>query len=59
MWTFRPSERRAAGMAPCGEEVSDGGEAEVFGDEDDMVKAWDAKVAWEWQMAGWQVQACN
>jgi len=34
-------------MAPC-DEVSDGGEAEVFGDEDDMVKAWDAKAAWEW-----------
>jgi len=31
-------------MAPCGEEVSDGG-ADVFGDEDDMVEAWDAKVA--------------
>jgi len=31
-------------MTLCGEEVSDG-EADVFGDEDDMVKAWDAKVA--------------
>jgi len=39
-------------MAPCGEEVSDGGEAEVFGDEDDMVEALDVKVALEWQMAG-------
>jgi len=26
-------------MAPCGEEVSDGGEAEVFGDKDGMVEA--------------------
>jgi len=25
-------------MALCGEEVSDGGEADVFGDEDDIVE---------------------
>jgi hypothetical protein len=34
-------------MALCGDketEVSHG-EADVFGDEDDMVEAWDAKVA--------------
>jgi len=38
-------------MAPCGEEASDGG-VDVFGDEDDMVEAWDVKVAWGWQAAG-------
>jgi hypothetical protein len=37
-------------MALCGDkgvEVSDG-EVDVFGDEDDMVEAWDVKVAWGW-----------
>jgi hypothetical protein len=34
-------------MALRGEEVSDG-EADVFGEEDDMVEAWDAKAAWGW-----------
>jgi len=51
MWTFRPTERSRAGMASCGDEASDGG-ADDFGDEDDMVEAQNAKVAWGWQVAG-------